>query len=266
MQIIILGMHRSGTSMVARLVNMLGAYMGPERATLEHRSGRLDPHNARGHWERADVMDINNAILHAAGARWDMPKASRPLQLQTLPVELQQKLELLIYGMDANRPWMVKDPRLCLTLPCWQPLLDMPVALLVYRHPLEIAASLAKRNGMPLEKGLALWEYYVCSALNHTQHMPRLYINHSALLSDPVRAVHELYESLTGAGVRRLELPSPRETLAFVDPRLNHSSQNTKDLLALSAGQQHLIQLMQSGLPQFQSLQCSGESLALLTA
>ena len=58
MQLIILGMHRSGTSMVTRLVNMMGAYFGPEGVSL----GANDE-NPKGFWERRDVLDLDEALL-----------------------------------------------------------------------------------------------------------------------------------------------------------------------------------------------------------
>lgn len=251
MQIFVLGMHRSGTSVTARLLNMLGCYMGPERAALEHRIGRLTASNARGHWERADVMDINNAILKTIGARWDQPQTAPSLSFNALPDELKHALKLLVYGLDANRPWMVKDPRLCLTLPCWKPLVDVPVAVLVYRHPAQIASSLFKRNNIPLENGLALWETYITSALNHSLDMTRIFVNHESLMQQPLETVQQLHEQLKNAGVRRLEMPHEQEVLRFVNPSLTHIKQTeAMPDITLSANQQHLMQLMQGNLKQ----------------
>ncbi len=262
MQIIILGMHRSGTSMVTRLVNMLGAYVGPEKSMLEHRSGMLSEGNARGHWERQDVMDLNDAILKHHHATWDSPVIASNMALETLPVGLKNRLELLVYGLDANRPWVVKDPRLCLTLPCWKPLLDVPVAIIVYRHPLEIAASLLRRNNMPAERGLALWEYYICHALNASMDMPRIFINQEMVMQNPILEVQHLYSNLMGAGVRRLEMPYEQEILSFVNPALNRAKVMANKLpLTLSAHQQHLVQLMQHGLPQLDAVTCADASL-----
>jgi hypothetical protein len=266
MQIIILGMHRSGTSLVTRLVNMLGAYVGAEKMMIEHRTGKLSDGNARGHWERQDVMDINDAILKHHAARWDAPLMQSPPTLSALPAEIKNRLELLVYGLDANRPWAVKDPRLCLTLPCWKPLLDVPVAVLVYRHPAQIAASLLRRNSMPMEQGLALWEYYIGAALNASINMPRVFVNHESLMQNPVFEVQQLYENLVNTGVRRLEMPSVREITAFVNPALNRAANIAQsNNILLNANQQHLVQLMQHGLPQIGSVQCSEQTLLKLT-
>ena len=63
MQILILGMHRSGTSVVARLLNMMGAYFAPEGV-----SNGANEENPKGFWERQDVRALNDLVLHSAGA------------------------------------------------------------------------------------------------------------------------------------------------------------------------------------------------------
>ena len=68
MQIFVCGMHRSGTSVIARLLNMLGVYFGPEGSGLA-----ANADNPKGFWERADIVALNDAILADAGARWFDP-------------------------------------------------------------------------------------------------------------------------------------------------------------------------------------------------
>ncbi len=65
MQFIVLGMHRSGTSMLTRLINLAGAYVGPEHLLLA-------PHeeNPKGFWERRDTIMVNEAILQLHGCAW----------------------------------------------------------------------------------------------------------------------------------------------------------------------------------------------------
>jgi hypothetical protein len=65
MQILVLGMHRSGTSVLARLLNMIGLYFSPEGV-----STGANQENPKGFWERRDVRQANDRLLHAAGADW----------------------------------------------------------------------------------------------------------------------------------------------------------------------------------------------------
>ena len=65
MQIIVLGMHRSGTSITTRLINMMGAYFGPESSV-----GEITIDNPKGFWERPEVFKLNESILAAQGCSW----------------------------------------------------------------------------------------------------------------------------------------------------------------------------------------------------
>ena len=65
MQIFVLGMHRSGTSVITRLINLMGAYIGPKEL-----STGANPENPKGFWERRDVRDENDAVLWSSGADW----------------------------------------------------------------------------------------------------------------------------------------------------------------------------------------------------
>ena len=66
MQIFILGMHRSGTSVVTRVLNLMGCYFAPEGTS----TGANDE-NPKGFWERRDVRNVNDALLHSLGCEWD---------------------------------------------------------------------------------------------------------------------------------------------------------------------------------------------------
>ena len=218
MQILVLGMHRSGTSIVTRLINMMGAYFAPEGA-----SHGFTKDNAKGFWERRDVMQLNQRILRYHKLEWnDLGKWSKNAPL-TAPLELSREIKTLILNLDAFRPWVLKDPRMCLTLSAWLPHLEVPVAVIVSRDPREIALSLKKRNGLDLNAGLELWEAYATSALQAVAHLPKVYAKHEEFLADPVVAVSTLYEDLCAEGVQGLRLPSPREVQAFVAPELQHA-------------------------------------------
>ena len=65
MQILVLGMHRSGTSMVARLLNLMGAYFAPEGVSLG-----ANQENPKGFWERRDLCALNEMVLQSSGADW----------------------------------------------------------------------------------------------------------------------------------------------------------------------------------------------------
>lgn len=260
MQILIFGMHRAGTSMVTRLLNMMGAYFAPEGMGISPR-----PDNPKGFWERRDVLAINDALLAEHGCTWSNVHAW-PGEEGLFPPknEIQSKMQYLVYGMDAFRPWVMKDPRLCLTFPYWRPYLEVPVAIVVHRNPMEIAVSLQNRNGFPLEYGIALWEHYAVHLLNATWGMNRLLVRYGDLQQNPVRVCEYVYEHLTGLGVRGLTLPSHLEIRSFVDARLYRSKASVSPNITLSDTQQLIGEMLRGMRPQEGKFPVSEGSLQLL--
>ncbi len=215
MQIIVLGMHRSGTSAVARLLNMMGAYFAHENTAMLPTVA-----NPKGYWEREDVRHLNDHLISSLGMSWDNISDFEP---KLLTKEVQQGMatesQKIIFGLEAHRPWMVKDPRLCLLLPLWQPLLEVPVCVYVYRSPIQVAQSLQRRENFSLTLGVALWEKYNLLGLAHSASLPRILVSHEELMRQPVATVKKLHQDLLDCDVQGLRLPSEKEIQAFIDPR-----------------------------------------------
>ena len=226
MQLLVLGMHRSGTSTAARILNLLGCHFAPESLAV----GANDE-NPKGFWERLDVVELNDSMLQAAGAVWHSPLGFDPL---ALPGEEAARFTstagLILRDLDAHRPWFIKDPRLCLMLPLWQPLLEAPLAVHVLRHPLEVAASLLARNALPIPVGLALWEMHVRLALAGSAAWPRVVVHHRQLITDPVPTSVQLLQHLEAAGVTGLRMPEEHEITDFVTPTLHRQRADRDDL------------------------------------
>jgi hypothetical protein len=218
-QIVVLGMHRSGTSAVARLLNMMGAYFGPEGSSIGFNS-----ENPKGFWERRDVREVCDALLSAAGSDWW--RVSK-LDIQALSDRdldpIRHRFRRVLLELDAHRPWMMKEPRLSVLFPALQGQLEVPVVVFVHRDPLEIARSLEKRNEIPVPAGLALWELYNVRAIEAAASTPNTVVDYNQLVADPVGVVRRLHERLEQLGVRGLQLPREKEVLAFVSPELRRS-------------------------------------------
>src|ERR1043166_7296208 len=245
MQIFVLGMHRSGTSMLARLLNMIGLYFAPEGV-----STGANQENPKGFWERRDVRQANDRLLHAAGADWDMVGS---FSIDKIPAEeleqAQREMRSIILELDAHRPWFIEEPRLCLLFPVWRPLLEMPVCIHIHRHPLEVALSLRERNGFSIPLGLALWERYDLAAFAATVDTPRILVQHAALLRSPVEALQSIAQQLLEFGVRGLREPAEAEINAFIQPGLHHhharGSSGARDYLLKN--HRELAKLIESG-------------------
>lgn len=245
MQLLVLGMHRSGTSMVTRLLNMAGAYFGPEGIATE-----ANEENPKGFWERRDVRAICDALLLGADADWwraaDFDATAIPAEV--LDEELP-KLRRLILELDAHRPWVVKEPRLCLLLPVLRPLLEVPIAVHVTRDPIEVARSLARRNDFAVTVGTALWELYSVRSLVASAGMPGVHVDHAALMADPVGELHRLIDELEAHGVAGLRRPSEAEVRAFVAGDLHRArAERAEHVGWLTAHQAELADALSSGL------------------
>lgn len=305
--IIILGMHRSGTSILGGLLNKMGAKTG---------SPLIEPanDNEKGFFERIDVVLQNDALMKAQrvhyGSRTEaydaltgtlhalmaiqgsspglganqakllttMPDsmavgdkvyalyAKSPLFQQPRnnpqlisahdrripPLELKDnffnegKRGLSFLNNPGNAPWMLKDPRLCITLRTWLPLLNhIPAVVFTYRHPLDVAMSLHKRQEhYQVGKGLKLWYIYNRRAIQQSNDLCRVVTSHKALIkngySELMKIGVQLKEScgyvindhmhslslsslLSGGNDHNIGV-TQQDIDAFIDPHLQHSS------------------------------------------
>ena len=216
MQVFILGMHRSGTSALARLLNLMGLYFGGENVG----TGRSEE-NEKGVWERRDVRQLNDAILFGTAADWD---AVSTLDIGALSSRARagyaSAAANIVMNLDAHRPWFVKEPRLCLLFPIWRDALETPVCIHIHRNPLEVARSLRRRNDIPIPVGLALWETYNTRALQASQGLPRHILSYEQLLQKPTPVLESIHAFLTRHGSYDLRQPGNQELSAFLNPDL----------------------------------------------
>lgn len=251
MQLIVLGMHRSGTSVLARVLNLMGAYFAPEGM-----STGANRENPKGFWERRDVRELNDYVLHGAGCDWNRVAE---FDVDAVPGEIaagfHARASRLVLEMDAHRPWFIKEPRLCLLLPLWLRLFELPVAVHIVRHPLEVAASLRTRNAIPLPAGLALWEKYVGSALSAAAGLPSVQVSHRRLMTEPMPEIARLHAALCDLGVPGLRMPTEREIAAFIRPELYREREAQGDLVEhADASQVRLFKEMERGTSAFEPM------------
>lgn len=142
--VVILGMHRSGTSCLA------GMLVAGGRAAAGDSVRNWD--NERGHHEMLDVVRLDEAVLAYSRGHWLAP----PTEVRWTDAHARERDRLLRLVIDG-RPALLKDPRMLLVLPFWRAS-QIPFDVVgIVRHPLAVARSLAGWRGMPLVEGLALW-------------------------------------------------------------------------------------------------------------
>ena len=179
----ILGMHRSGTSALTRVVNLLGAELSDKLMPPQ-------PDNERGFWEQDEVVPTHEALLLDMHAMWCDP-FFLPEGFEEKPFAARHAdtLSAIVKERFGNSPlWALKDPRLSILLPIWKPILKHqhiePLYLIALRHPIEVARSLEKRDQMPISHGCALWIHYTLKSLIHTNGENRLLISYESLLEN----------------------------------------------------------------------------------
>ncbi|QDX82040.1 hypothetical protein B9N43_12760 [Denitratisoma sp. DHT3] len=200
----VLGMHRSGTSAVTRLLHVLGLDVGDHLLPP-----RQD--NPEGFFEDAGVVDLDRRLLNQRRSAWYLPvdtaawsaaadcQGADRAELAALEEEARA---LLADRLAARADWLVKDPRLCLLLPFWlERLAERGAAgaarfVWVLRHPDNVAASLAARDGFSLDHGRQLWLAYNLAILRHLQGREVWLLDYDQLLARPLDCAARLAAGL----------------------------------------------------------------------
>jgi hypothetical protein len=173
-------MHRSGTSMVTKLLFDAGLYLGDEADLIPP-----GPANPEGFWENRRFVRINANILARLHGGWDYPPGVPATWSDGDLAPLRNEAERVIADFAGREPWGWKDPRNSLTLPFWQSLAPGVRVLIVLRNPIEVAESLRSRNGFSFPLGLSLWNAYyqrVCAA---AAPQDRLVTHYDAYFQEP---------------------------------------------------------------------------------
>lgn len=229
--ILVLGMHRSGTSAVTRVLNLLGADLGGNFL-------RPGNDNRLGFWEHADAVLLNEKLMHALDRSWD---DTRPLPdnwlESTAASEARKQIAALIErDFSGSRLWAVKDPRLCRLAPLWIEVaesLDIDVCvLLVVRHPTEVADSLHSRDGMDLYDARLAWlEHFLESELA-SRGLPRAFVLYDDLLSDWEQVFSDAGAHLGLDWPKSLDYASSAIS-AFLTPKERHHNVDDRDAPAV---------------------------------
>jgi|GEM_PF-498461 len=201
--IIILGMHRSGTSCLTGSLEEAGLRLG--------KVNEFSKCNEKGTRENLSFMELNDKVLAAHRASWDNPP---PGPVRWLPEHLEEGRRLI--DATAGGPvWGFKDPRTLFTLNGWLELLPDAHFIATFRNPYAVAQSLQKRNGFPIDRGLALWRGYNEQLLSVCAEQDIFLISFDW---SPLR-----YERGLEAVCRKFELTKPNEGFEFFETNLRRN-------------------------------------------
>lgn len=215
----VLGMHRSGTSTIAGILNILGINAG---------SHLVEPQecNPKGFFENAAILDFNERLLHFLCADWsDTLMIPENWWKNDLVVSFYSELQTILENeFNASNEILIKDPRICVLLPFYLLLFSkMGVGcrfVIIFRNPLDVAASLEYRDNFNAEHAQLLWMDYVTKSELYTQGFSRIFIWFPELVGDPV-GISRMLRNKWNIRIRK-SVEAEKKILDFVDPQLMH--------------------------------------------
>lgn len=192
---VVLGMHRSATSLTAGLLFSYGMYSGNEKDLLE-----ANKSNPKGFFENRKVFLLNEIILCEQGM-YNWKYAANKINLvkdTNYKNEIKCILNDLCSKSKKEQDIFIKDPRMCLLEPAWRNEFDMlglkENIIIVFRHPFEVAKSLKQRDNMNFSYALKLWFYYNLSLLFciADRDVPVLFLNHEKYFNAKKEQINNL--------------------------------------------------------------------------
>ncbi len=217
--VVVLGMHRSGTSTITGMLYHSGLSIGKS----EMGSNATNP---KGFFENYRLMAFNDALLAVLNCTWNSTVGLPSGAWETAKTGqfAEELTAILTEEFPGSAPILVKDPRLCLLLPVYlaafREIGIEPSFVMCTRNPSEVAKSLSARDHFASERSLFLWTYYTLSAELHSRGYTRIFIDYADILRDPLnvlRVTRSALLPLTG-----LSAETEQIILEFVDPALNH--------------------------------------------
>ncbi len=219
-------MHRSGTSAVSRVLSLRGAAL--PKNLMDPAGGMPEDGNSEaGFWESEVLRQLHDEMLEAAGSSWDDATGfSSDWSQSEAAAGFSARLEETISEEFEGAPlFVVKDPRMCRFVPIWCDVLDrMGIRagfVIVIRSPLDVAASLRRRDGIPPAKSMLAWLHHFLAAERDTRGGDRVFITYDGLLDDWKTVVSRVASSLSIKFPRAGE-KAEAEIAGFLDRGLRH--------------------------------------------
>lgn len=233
--VFVLGMHRSGTSAVTHVVEQLGLFAG-DPGDLKRESWQ----NPQGFFERHDVRLVANALLESAKADWWRVRSFHHDRIDADVLDYcLAEIRTILARLSEGGRWVLKEPRLCLLLPVFLQVAKQPLAVFVYRNPIEVARSLRRRDGIPTVAGLALWERYNTAGLQASAGIDRIMVNYGQLVEHPATSARALANAIAAWSG---PVPGdPDKAASVIDPALRREATDDKAMATLLSTEQRTL-------------------------
>lgn len=214
--IIVLGMHRSGTSALTGTLEKIGIML-PQDLLPAYED------NPKGFFEGQKVIELNERLLAANGSNYDDTRFNTKISEESIAQHLGETKSFLQEEFSYSKCFALKDPRMCITFPLWErALLELGIEIKVvipYRNPFEVARSLKKRNDFSIEKSLLLWAKHLLLAEKYSRKYKRHFISFNSLINNTADSLPELAKF---AGVELSQSAVTTVQEQFLDPTLKH--------------------------------------------
>ncbi len=237
--VMIVAMHRSGTSALSRALNLLGGDMPP-------RLIEADQWNAAGYWESKPIKDLNEEMLVSGGGEWSEWLEFNPDWFKSSAVQRFRDRAIELVGSEfTDSPLFIfKDPRLSILMPFWRSIFDElgidQVAIHPLRNPVEVARSLERRNNFLMSKGVLLWLRYTLDGERGTRGLRRIFTTFDDLLEDPAGLIERTQDDL-GLIWPRNSVKARREIAQFLSADMRHHRDGARVLRSLSYGSDWVV-------------------------
>ena len=199
--IIVLGVERSGTSVVAEMLHKWGAYAGPSE-----KLHKADAHAPRGYWEFLPLWDLLAELGDFdAGTTWWDPNFQQRMKEKAADPVYRKKATELMAEMHKGGPWFWKDPALSHFLPFWKQIWGSAIYIITVRNPLDTAVSWQKFIMPSNVKGtisfvainLLRWQHMMTLILQHTEDAQhRIFLSYEDIIRNPCMQAEKLTDFL----------------------------------------------------------------------
>lgn len=220
--IVVLGMHRSGTSAVTRGLEALGVNLG-DNFVPDNWDNEL------GFWEDADIVAFNEDLQKKLGYLWYGSTVVNEISWDdTILIEAQEQAKnLLEKKINQNSIYAFKDPRTAVLIEFWlkifQELGLTPNFIIALRNPLEVADSLFKRNGLSIDKSLFLWIASMIQSITYTKNKSCLIVGYDEMLRTPLDQLRRISDAFKLQQVNNKSEAVDRYCNEFLSEDLKHS-------------------------------------------
>jgi hypothetical protein len=224
----VLGMHRSGTSAIARGVAALGVCLGSDFLAAQ-------PENPTGYWEDRYLVEIDERVLRELGLKWDSVALFDPAELERFRIRRLRRAAVRYCRRTLSYAphWGFKDPRVLRILPFWRRVIRDCDAqesyVLAIRNPRSVAASLFARQAMDSDEAYRLWLVHMAPFLGDVLREPLVVVDYDLMMREPQLQLARIARGI-GIDDRAGGADQARFAAEFLDAGLRHSRFSLDDL------------------------------------